>query len=50
MLDRNDRALRAPDLGPAPGGNGDVALPPDALAILPVREAVLFPGAVLPWR
>ena len=25
------------------------ALPPDALAILPVREAVLFPGAVLPF-
>ncbi len=45
---RRDRILRAPDLGPAPGGNGDVKLPPDALAILPVRETVLFPGAVLP--
>ena len=42
--------LRAPDLGSAPGGSGGdgARLPPDALAILPVREAVLFPGAVLP--
>jgi ATP-dependent Lon protease len=49
MFDRSDRRLRAPDSGTAPGGNnGDVRLPPDALAILPVREAVLFPGAVLP--
>ena len=49
MLERNDRRVRAPDTGPAPAGNdGDVRLPPDALAILPVREAVLFPGAVLP--
>jgi ATP-dependent Lon protease len=49
MIDRDDRGpFRAPDLGPAPGGNGGVGLPPDALAILPVRDAVLFPGAVLP--
>ena len=43
--------LRAPDLGSAPGGSGGdgARLPPDALAILPVREAVLFPGAVLPF-
>ncbi|MBL6454661.1 endopeptidase La [Belnapia sp. T6] len=40
--------LLAPDLGPAPGGNGSAGLPPDGLAILPVRETVLFPGAVLP--
>jgi ATP-dependent Lon protease len=40
--------LFAPDLGPAPGSGGSPALPPDALAILPVRETVLFPGAVLP--
>ncbi len=43
-----DARLRAPDLGPVPGGGGAAALPPDALAILPVRETVLFPGAVLP--
>jgi ATP-dependent Lon protease len=47
------RLLRAPDLGSAPGGSGGgggatAALPPDALAILPVRDVVLFPGAVLP--
>jgi ATP-dependent Lon protease len=45
---RDSRPLRAPDLGPAPGGGGDAALPADALAILPVRDTVLFPGAVLP--
>ena len=49
MHHRRDRLLRAPDLGPAPGGGADAGLPPDALAILPVREAVLFPGAVLPF-
>jgi ATP-dependent Lon protease len=43
-----DPRLRAPDLGPAPGGNGAGALPPDALPILPVRDTVLLPGAVLP--
>ena len=43
-----DRRTRAPDLGPAPGGGNGAGLPPDALAILPVRETVLFPGAVLP--
>ena len=50
MHEHRDRLFRAPDLGPAPGGagGGDAELPPDALAILPVREAVLFPGAVLP--
>ena len=49
MHNHRDRLLRAPDLGPAPGGGGgDAGLPPDALAILPVRETVLFPGAVLP--
>ena len=45
---RFDRTLRGPDLGPAPGGSGGAALPPDALPILPVRETVLFPGAVMP--
>ena len=45
---RDSRPLRAPDLGPAPGGGGDAALPADAMAILPVRDTVLFPGAVLP--
>ncbi|SDD55101.1 endopeptidase La [Belnapia rosea] len=40
--------LFAPDLGPAPGGGDGASLPPDALAILPVRDTVLFPGAVLP--
>ena len=34
----------APDLGPAAGGSADAALPRDALAILPVRDTVLFPG------
>ena len=48
MHNHRDRLLRAPDLGPAPGGDDDVRLPPDALAVLPVRETVLFPGAVLP--
>ena len=48
MHDNRDRRFRAPDLGPAPGGDGGAALPSDALAILPVRETVLFPGAVLP--
>ncbi len=48
MHNHRDRPLRAPDLGPAPGGGGGPSLPPDALAILPVRETVLFPGAVLP--
>jgi ATP-dependent Lon protease len=49
MHHHRDRLLRAPDLGPAPGGGADAGLPPDALAILPVRESVLFPGAVLPF-
>jgi ATP-dependent Lon protease len=40
--------LFAPDLGPTPGIGGSPALPADALAILPVRDTVLFPGAVLP--
>ena len=48
MNNHRDRILHAPDLGPAPGGDGDAKLPQDALAILPVRETVLFPGAVLP--
>ncbi len=46
---RPDRRLHAPDLGSAAGGSaGGVQLPPDALAILPVRETVLFPGALMP--
>ena len=49
MHEHRDRRLHAPDLGHAPGGNGGTKLPPDMLAILPVREAVLFPGAVLPF-
>jgi ATP-dependent Lon protease len=50
MHEFRDRRLRAPDLGPAPaGGGGDAGLAADALAILPVRETVLFPGAVLPF-
>ncbi|MBX6742603.1 MAG: endopeptidase La [Acetobacteraceae bacterium] len=49
MFDRNDRILRSADLGSAAGGgSGAFVLPPDAIAILPVREIVLFPGAVLP--
>jgi ATP-dependent Lon protease len=44
----HDRRLRAPDLGPGPEGSPDAALPRDALAILPVRETVLFPGGVIP--
>ncbi|GAA0574117.1 endopeptidase La [Craurococcus roseus] len=50
MNNHRDRLVRAPDLGPAAGGGngGDAKLPQDALAILPVRETVLFPGAVLP--
>ncbi len=44
----HDRRLRAPDLGPAAGGEDTPSLPPDALTILPVRDTVLFPGAVLP--
>ena len=48
MQNRSERFFRAPDLGPGPGGDGGVGLPADALAILPVRETVLFPGAVLP--
>jgi ATP-dependent Lon protease len=43
-----DRCRPAPDLGPAPGGSGGPSLPPDALPILPLRETVLFPGAVMP--
>ncbi len=43
-----DQRRHAPDLGPAPGGGGGPSLPPDALPILPVRETVLFPGAVMP--
>ncbi|WP_254453646.1 endopeptidase La [Siccirubricoccus sp. G192] len=48
MEPRHDRRLHAPDLGPERGGGDTTGLPPDALAILPVRETVLFPGAVLP--
>ena len=47
MHDR--RRVHAPDLGPAAGsGGGGAALPQDALPILPVRDLVLFPGAVVP--
>lgn len=42
-----DPRVHAPDLGPAEGGSSGAALPPDALAIVPAREIVLFPGAVL---
>ena len=48
MDNRHDRRVLAPDLGAAAGGEGGISLPPNALAILPVREAVLFPGVVLP--
>ncbi|MBW8270498.1 endopeptidase La [Caldovatus aquaticus] len=44
----NDRRSHAPDLGPAPSEGDKPGLPPDALPILPVRETVLFPGAVMP--
>ncbi len=48
MDNLHDRRLFAPDLGAAAGGDGGVSLPPDALAILPVLDTVLFPGMVLP--
>jgi ATP-dependent Lon protease len=48
MDNLHDRRLFAPDLGTAAGGDGGISLPPDALAILPVLETVLFPGMVLP--
>jgi ATP-dependent Lon protease len=48
MDNLHDRRLFAPDLGAAAGGDGGISLPPDALAILPVLETVLFPGMVLP--
>src|SRR4051812_31574645 len=48
MHNLRERRLHAPDLGPSPGGGEGASLPPDALAILPVREMVLFPGAVIP--
>lgn len=48
MDNPHDRRLFAPDLGAAAGGDGGISLPPDALAILPVLETVLFPGMVLP--
>jgi ATP-dependent Lon protease len=48
MEHHHDRRLNAPDIGPVPGTASGDALPPDALAILPVRETVLFPGTVMP--
>ena len=39
-------ALSAPTLGEAPA---ELALPPDALIIVPARNMVLFPGIVLPF-
>ncbi|GGC31474.1 Lon protease [Siccirubricoccus deserti] len=48
MTNHRERRVYAPDLGTAPGGGDSAGLPADALAILPVREAVLFPGAVMP--
>lgn len=48
MSHRNDRILRSADLGAAGAGGEAQALPQGALAILPVRDIVLFPGAVLP--
>ncbi|MDB5372381.1 MAG: endopeptidase La [Belnapia sp.] len=49
MHHHHDRRVHAPDLGPLSGsGGGGASLPPDALAILPVRDSVLFPGAVMP--
>ncbi|WP_135470262.1 endopeptidase La [Crenalkalicoccus roseus] len=48
MPNRRDPRFLAADLGPAPGNGGGARLPPDALPILPVRETVLFPGAVMP--
>jgi ATP-dependent Lon protease len=48
MTHHRERRVHAPDLGAAPGGGDGTSLPADALAILPVREAVLFPGAVMP--
>jgi ATP-dependent Lon protease len=46
-----DGALTPPVLGSAqqtPAENGALALPGDALVIVPVRNLVLFPGMVLP--
>lgn len=47
------RPFQAPETGAASGAEasgapGAARLPPNALAILPVREVVLFPGTVLP--
>ena len=47
-MDHRRQPLRAADVGPGPGQGGAPALPPDALPILPVRETVLFPGAIMP--
>jgi ATP-dependent Lon protease len=50
MLHSAPRRLFAPDAssGTQSGDSADPSLPPDALAILPVRDSVLFPGAVMP--
>src|SRR3954454_23642624 len=50
MLRLASRPLFAPDSGSdtQTRGAADPSLPADALVILPMREAVLFPGTVLP--
>src|SRR5690348_1789683 len=48
MFHRENRLLRSADLGAASASGAAPGLPPDALPILPVRDLVLFPGAVLP--
>ncbi|MGE0225968.1 MAG: endopeptidase La [Acetobacteraceae bacterium] len=49
MLPPFPRRLLAPDLGSAAIGDAPApSVPADGLIILPVRETVLFPGAVLP--
>ena len=46
--DRNPPGEKASAAASQSAPNGMVALPEDALIILPVRKMVLFPGMILP--
>ncbi|MBM5812216.1 MAG: endopeptidase La [Gammaproteobacteria bacterium] len=49
-LDQDQPAnpVPTPAIAPAPAGGADLVLPDDTLALVPVRNLVMFPGMILP--